>query len=112
MDLSPPLAATAAPVVPPSYSRVSVSVPSGPLGISIGRRASDGECLVLPPLPSAPSAPKSKSLLEDGDVILSLNGIRLTTVEGGVSAWVTLFQAFGATGTRNLVVLRPTTSTA
>ncbi|KAL7526177.1 hypothetical protein ACHAXR_001358 [Thalassiosira sp. AJA248-18] len=43
--------------------------------------------------------------LEVHDVIISLNGIKLAEVEGGVRAWVTLFQAFG-TGERNLIVQR------
>ena len=39
------------------------------------------------------------------DVIISLNGIKLNYVEGGVNAWVKLFQAF-ETVQRNLVVQR------
>ena len=43
------------------------------------------------------------SLFEANDVILSLNGITLSTVTGGVRAWVTLFNAFSE---RKVVVLR------
>ena len=39
------------------------------------------------------------------DVILSLNGIRLRDVEGGLDAWVRLFAAF-ASCPRNLAVVR------
>ena len=43
------------------------------------------------------------SPLEVNDVILSLSGITLGDVTGGVGAWVILFGAFAV---RNVVVLR------
>jgi hypothetical protein len=50
------------------------------------------------------------SSLELNDVVLLLNGIKLSDVNGGMSAWVTLFGAFSD---RSVVVLRrrPITTT-
>ena len=53
---------------------------------------------------SSKSNPNSP--LQVGDVIVSLNGISLKEVEGGMDAWVKLFVAFG-TSVRNLVVQSP-----
>ena len=95
---------------------LSISLPPGPLGVAIQRRSAldddphrcrlrddniigglTGQCCVV----SSKSDPSSP--LEVNDVILSLNGITLSDVTGGVGAWVTLFGAFAA---RNVVVLR------
>lgn len=48
---------------------------------------------------------ESSSPLRVRDVILSMNGIRLKDVEGGLESWVRLFVAFGS-GPRNLAVAR------
>ena len=95
---------------------LSISLPPGPLGVAIQKRSSldddphrcrfrdddvigglTGRCCVV----SSKSDPTSP--LEVNDVILSLNGIALGEVTGGVGAWVTLFGAFVV---RNVVVLR------
>jgi hypothetical protein len=95
---------------------LSISLPPGPLGVAIQRRSSldddphhcrlrddniivglAGQCCVV----SSKSDPTSP--LEVNDIIMSLNGITLSDVTGGVGAWVTLFGAFTV---RNVVVLR------
>ena len=95
---------------------LSISLPPGPLGVAIQRRSSldddphrcrlhddniivglAGQCCVV----SSKSDPTSP--LEVNDVILSLSGITLGDVTGGVGAWVILFGAFTV---RNVVVLR------
>jgi len=43
------------------------------------------------------------------DIIISLNGIKLSQIEGGVDGWVRLFQMFGQVN-RNLVVQRNDTN--
>ena len=48
---------------------------------------------------------ESSSPLRVRDVILSMNGIRLKDVEGGLESWVRLFVAF-CSGPRNLAVAR------
>mmetsp|Transcript_32798 Transcript_32798/g.68981 ORF Transcript_32798/g.68981 Transcript_32798/m.68981 type:complete len:1630 (-) Transcript_32798:512-5401(-) len=85
--------------------QLNLQLPPGPLGVAIKKISSTdnshdggGMCTV-----SSKSNPKSP--LEVGDVIISLNGIPLKSVEGGVAAWVKLFVAFG-TSVRNLVVQR------
>ena len=95
---------------------LSISLPPGPLGVAIQRSSSldddphrcrlrddniivglAGQCCVV----SSKSDPTSP--LEVNDVILSLSGITLGDVTGGVGAWVILFGAFAV---RNVVVLR------
>jgi hypothetical protein len=95
---------------------LSISLPPGPLGEAIQRSSSldddphrcrlrddniivglAGQCCVV----SSKSDPTSP--LEVNDVILSLSGITLGDVTGGVGAWVILFGAFAV---RNVVVLR------
>jgi hypothetical protein len=108
-------------------NHVTLTLPPGPLGVilqqqrrldvdeagqrhlvapTIGARSNDSGlneaegagffCLVK-------STTLPNSLLETNDVILSLNGITLSTVTGGLKAWVTLFGAFTE---RKVVVLR------
>ena len=81
--------------------RLDISLPLGPLGLSL--QSKDGLCLVaqLDDNASAHTHP-----LRVGDEIVSMNGITMKEVYGGVSgAWATLFSAF-ETVTRNLIVLR------
>jgi len=105
---------------------LTFSLPSGPLGVAIqqlpvqSRQAvatttteearindpgSGNEIIIA--AEGAFCVVKSKtdpnSLFEANDVILSLNGITMSTVTGGVGAWVTLFNAFSE---RKVVVLR------
>ena len=49
-------------------------------------------------------APSTPTPLEVRDVVLSLNGVTLADVEGGVQAWVKLFKVFD-TGERNAMVV-------
>ena len=72
-------------------------LPPGPLGVII--KDVDSQCVVC-------SKSNSKAPLEIGDTIVSLNGITLSEVEGGLDAWKTLFSTF-AHGTRTVVVQRP-----
>ncbi|KAL7554091.1 hypothetical protein ACHAWF_017481 [Thalassiosira exigua] len=104
MDPSPSFSSATTDLSSHPQRRLAIALPPGPLGWSISRRSTDGECVV-----SQTSSSTSKSpLLEDGDVIWSLNGIRLASVEGGLAAWFALFEALGRIGARNLVVLRTT----
>jgi hypothetical protein len=74
----------------------------GSLGITL--RESHGHCVVA--LPNAPVTSNGlPSRLNPGDIILSLNGIELSAVHGGVDAWAQLFKAF-STGNRKVVIVR------
>ncbi|KAL3773368.1 hypothetical protein ACHAW5_006458 [Stephanodiscus triporus] len=87
---------------PPSSERqISVALPAGSLGVGIQEQDGTGLCVVT----SAPRRESSPSPLRVNDVVLSMNGIRLADVEGGLDAWVRLFAAF-ASGPRNLIVVR------
>ena len=79
-----------------STQTLNIALPTGSLGIGI-KLGSDGNCVVSSALSSSP--------LQVDDTIVSLNGINLKTVDGGVEAWVTLFSAFSLVE-RNLVVQR------
>jgi len=72
-------------------------LPPGSQGVGI-QKAENGMCVVS-------SKTNSESPLQVQDVIVSLNGILLSGVEGGVPAWVKQFQA-SATKPSNLEVLR------
>jgi hypothetical protein len=78
-------------------SPLTIALPPGDLGVGI-QRAEDGACVV-----TTQSNPASPLVLHD--IIISLNGIALREVAGGVAAWVGLFRACGA-GPRTLVVRR------
>ncbi len=85
--------------------QLSVSLPTGPLGIVIQRDDATGLCLV------SEKHNEGSDLLQ-GDVILSMNGILMTDVDaeegenGQVSAWVKVFEAFAARE-RTVLVSRP-----
>ncbi|KAL7542598.1 hypothetical protein ACHAXR_012238 [Thalassiosira sp. AJA248-18] len=82
-----------------------VVLPRGSIGVGI-RKHKDGNCVVT-------SRFNAESPLQVQDVIVSVNGIRLSSVEGGVNEWVELFQAFSmASIIRNVVVERPTSIAA
>lgn len=81
--------------------------PGRPLGMTV-QRAFDGTCVIVSQIGNAGAtigATPRPSAFRDNDVIVSLNGITLAEVEGGVSAWITLFSAFESVE-RNVVVLR------
>ena len=79
-----------------STQTLNIALPTGSLGIGI-KLGSDGNCVVSSALSTSP--------LQVDDIIVSLNGINLKTVDGGVEALVTLFSAFSLVE-RNLVVQR------
>ena len=76
----------------------------GVISLSQGRRLGFGimkrnsQCVVA-------TKDDLKAPVEIGDTIISLNGITLSQVHGGLDAWVTLFSAF-AHNTRTIVVQR------
>jgi len=83
--------------------RLDISLPPGPLGLGLSLQSKDGFCFVAQLDDKASAHPHP---LRVGDVIVSMNGIRMEEVYGGASgAWATLFSAF-ETVTRNLIVLR------
>ena len=69
----------------------------------MGIQSEGGQCIVSSVTGS------TETPLQVKDTIVSLNGIDLANVQGGVDAWVKLFAAF-ADVERNLVILRPCTS--
>ena len=84
----------------PMAEQFNLTIPIGEsLGVFI-LKAGDGsgQCIVA-------SKTNAASSIAVGDVILSMNGIILANVDGGVSAWVKLFAAFMSMP-RNLVVQR------
>ena len=84
----------------PMAEQFNLTIPTGEsLGVFI-LKAGDGsgQCIVA-------SKTNAASSIAVGDVILSMNGIILANVDGGVSAWVKLFAAFMSMP-RNLVVQR------
>mmetsp|Transcript_4648 Transcript_4648/g.10520 ORF Transcript_4648/g.10520 Transcript_4648/m.10520 type:complete len:946 (-) Transcript_4648:127-2964(-) len=81
---------------------LNIPLPPGPIGVGI-QRGADNHCVVSSKENNNKTA--TASPLEVNDAIISLNGIKLAEVEGGVNAWVILFQAFG-TVERNLIVQR------
>lgn len=76
---------------------INITIPPGPLGVGIV--SEDGNCII-----SSKSNQSNSPLMVD-DIIISLNGIKLSQIEGGVDGWVRLFQMFGQVN-RNLVVQR------
>ena len=76
----------------------------GVISLSQGRRLGFGimkrnsQCVVA-------TKDDLKAPVEIGDTIISLNGITLSQVHGGLDAWVTLFSAF-AHDARTIVVHR------
>ena len=93
--------------------QLTISLPTGPLGVPIQSRKqtndANGSGLCVVSAKSNPSTITTTTPLEVGDIIISLNGIKLSEVQGGMNAWVKLFQVFG-TGERNLIVQRDTIS--
>ena len=85
----------------PTPQFFNIQLQPGPLGVCVAK-AENGWWFVS-------SKSNASSPLQVDDVIVSLNGVKLVDVEGGVKAIVKLFQAFGA-GPRNLVVGRVPTS--
>eukprot|EP00571_Detonula_confervacea_P016055 CAMPEP_0172307910 /NCGR_PEP_ID=MMETSP1058-20130122/8667_1 /TAXON_ID=83371 /ORGANISM="Detonula confervacea, Strain CCMP 353" /LENGTH=638 /DNA_ID=CAMNT_0013020217 /DNA_START=36 /DNA_END=1952 /DNA_ORIENTATION=+ len=81
-----------------STQQLSLTLPTGSLGLGIQQQDSTGLCIVT-------SKSNAASPLRIDDVILSLNGIGLADVEGGVDAWVSVFVTF-ASGPRNVVIHR------
>lgn len=79
---------------------VHLVLPPGPLGVGI-TKASNGHCIVS-------SRTNASSPLQVNDVVVSLNGIKLAAVDGGVQAWVKLFQSLCGAD-RKLVVGRAIT---
>lgn len=75
---------------------VTICLPPGPLGVAIQQSVDNGLCIVT-------SKSNDDSPLEVNDIIISLNGISLSEVEGGLPSWIKLFEAF-ASGSRALVV--------
>jgi hypothetical protein len=87
------------------HRQLAVSLPPGPIGLFT--RPENGTCVVsrLDNNDNA-SAHSPPPPLRVGDVIVSMNGIRMAEVEGGASgAWAALLSAF-ETVARNLIVLR------
>ena len=80
---------------------INITIPPGPLGVGI--ISEDGNCVI-----SSKSNQSNSPLMVD-DIIVSLNGIKLSQIEGGVDGWVRLFQMFGQVQ-RNLVVQRDVTN--
>ena len=80
---------------------INITIPPGPLGVGIV--SEDGNCVI-----SSKSNQSNSPLMVD-DIIISLNGIKLSNIEGGVDGWVQLFQMFGQVQ-RNLVVQRVVTN--
>ena len=80
---------------------INITIPPGPLGVGI--ISEDGNCVI-----SSKSNQSNSPLMVD-DIIISLNGIKLSQIEGGVDGWVRLFQMFGQVQ-RNLVVQRDNTN--
>jgi len=70
-----------------STQPITIYLLPGPLGIGI-KMSTTGECIV------SSKASQSKSPLQVGDILLSLNGISLVDVDGGTDAWCKLFSAF------------------
>ncbi|KAL7550676.1 hypothetical protein ACHAWF_013896 [Thalassiosira exigua] len=82
----------------PTITTVRLSLPPGRLGVGVRRDGPTGSCAIR-------SRSNRSSPLEVGDVVLSLNGIVLADVEGGVAAWTKLFRAFDG-APRNVTVQR------
>jgi len=80
---------------------INITIPPGPLGVGI--ISEDDNCVI-----SSKSNQSNSPLMVD-DIIISLNGIKLSNIEGGVDGWVRLFQMFGQVQ-RNLVVQRDNTN--
>ncbi|KAL7527076.1 hypothetical protein ACHAXR_001789, partial [Thalassiosira sp. AJA248-18] len=79
--------------------QLTLTLPPGPLGLGIQREEDSGHCFVFS------KNPASNSPLLVKDTVISLNGIKLVDVEGGVDAWVKMFGAF-ADVERTVVVSR------
>ena len=76
---------------------LTIRLPPG-AALSVTLTQVSGKCIVS-------SKEGANSPLEANDVILSLNGVDLAEVDGGVPSWIELFQVF-STGERTLVVER------
>mmetsp|Transcript_36050 Transcript_36050/g.61488 ORF Transcript_36050/g.61488 Transcript_36050/m.61488 type:complete len:459 (+) Transcript_36050:126-1502(+) len=75
-----------------------IKLPPGSLGVTIQKSIVDGRCIVI-------SKTNNASPFEVGDVIVSINGITLKDVGGGVPAWVNLISTL-STANRTFVVQR------
>eukprot|EP00804_Cyclotella_cryptica_P027266 CCRYP_014371-RB/>CCRYP_014371-RB protein AED:0.04 eAED:0.04 QI:131/1/1/1/1/1/6/716/1063 len=91
-------AATVLPAVSPTT--INVTLPPGPLGFTF-LPAQSGDAVVC----KVATKTNVKSPLEIDDTILSLDGITLSQVEGGMETWKTLFSTLSYRD-RSLVVTR------
>lgn len=83
-------------------SIIDLTLPPGSLGVSI--RDENSKCIVM-------NKTNASSPLHVGDTIVSVNGIDLSTAEGGLETWKTIFASFSH-GQRSLVVERPAAAEA
>jgi hypothetical protein len=80
-----------------SATSLSLTLPPGPIGVTIASKNS--RCVVTA------KSNASSSPLQVNDTILSINGITLSTVAGGLDTWKSIFATM-ANGVRTLVVER------
>mmetsp|Transcript_38084 Transcript_38084/g.80186 ORF Transcript_38084/g.80186 Transcript_38084/m.80186 type:complete len:97 (-) Transcript_38084:985-1275(-) len=83
---------------------LEIDLAQGSLGVTIRESVVDGSCIIM-------SKTNDASPLELGDIIVSINGIKLKNVKGGSQAWVSLILSLAYTS-RKLVVYRPNVAEA